>query len=102
MKNGYNLLRDLKFCMYKYLEEVDFERAWDKLVYDYNLTQREWISSLYKIKENWATCYMKNATTIGMRSTQLRESFNADLKTCLKPDLDIIQFFKHFKAKLGH
>jgi zinc finger SWIM domain-containing protein 3 len=51
---------------------------------------------LYKIKEKWAKCYMKNTMTIGMRSTQLSESVNADLKNFLKPDLDIIQFFTHF------
>ena len=96
MKNGSNLLRDLKFCMYKYVEKYDFEIAWDKLVDDYDLKKSGWISSLYKIKEKWVKCYMKNVVTIGMRSTQLSESFNADLKSYLKPDLDIIQFFKHF------
>lgn len=34
--------------------------------------------------------------TIGMRSTQTHWKLHEDLKTFLKPDLDIIQFFKHF------
>jgi zinc finger SWIM domain-containing protein 3 len=40
---------------------------------------------------------MKNALTLGMRSTQLSESLNDDLKDHLKFDLDIIRFFTHFE-----
>ena len=73
-KNGPNLLGELKLCMYKYLKEVDFQRAWDKMVEDYKLQESDWMLGLYKIKEKWAKCYMKNTMTIGMRSTQLSES----------------------------
>lgn len=41
-KNGSNLLRDLKFCMYKYLED-DFQKACDTLFDDYNLKESGWI-----------------------------------------------------------
>ena len=37
---------------------------------------------------------MKNAFSIGMRNPQLSEGLNFDLKSCLKPNLDIIQFFE--------
>ena len=97
MKNESSFLKDLKACMYQYEEECDFQTAWDKLLVDFNLQDNRWLNSLYKLKEKWAKCYMKNAFSIGMRSTQLSESLNSDLKSCLKPDLDIIQFFKHFE-----
>src|ERR1044072_9222139 len=97
MKNESSFFTDFNCCMYKYLEEVDFQRAWDKLLDDYNLQEKKWLSSVYKIKKKWARCYMKNAFTISMRSTQLSESLNAYLKACLKPDLNIIHFFKHFE-----
>ena len=32
-----------------------------------------------------------------MRSTQLSESLNADLKNHLKSDLNLVQFFTHFE-----
>lgn len=35
--------------------------------------------------------------TVGMRSTQLIESFNADLKNHLKSNLNLVQFFTYFK-----
>jgi hypothetical protein len=40
---------------------------------------------------------MKDVFTLGMRSTQLSESFNKDLKQHLKFNLDIVRFFKHFE-----
>ena len=40
---------------------------------------------------------MKKAFTLWMRTTQFSESLNLDLKSCMKPDVDIIQFFKHFE-----
>ncbi|CAK8544078.1 unnamed protein product [Lathyrus sativus] len=36
-----------------------------------------------------------------MRSTQLSESFNADLKNHLKSDLNLVQFFTHFKRAVN-
>jgi hypothetical protein len=55
------------------------------------------MNSIYKVKEKWAECFMKNAFTLGMRSTQLSESLNNDLKHHLKSDLDIIRFFHHLE-----
>ena len=32
-----------------------------------------------------------------MKTTQLSESFNVDLKDCLRTDLNIVEFFTHFE-----
>ena len=52
---------------------------------------------MYSIKEKWASCYMKNAFTLGMQSTQLSESVNADIKSFINVKLNIIKFFKCFE-----
>ncbi|KAF7802441.1 protein FAR1-RELATED SEQUENCE 5-like [Senna tora] len=97
MKHGSHFLRDLKACMYGYEEETEFETAWSQLLLDYNIHENTWIKSTYSLKEKWAACYMKKVFTLGMRSTQLSESLNADMKRCLKPDVDILKFFKLFE-----
>ena len=97
MKKGGSLLRDFSKCMYDIDIEVDFEKAWFDLVNEYNLHDKNWIKSAYAIKKKWAACYMKEALTLGMRSTQVSESLNAHFKVCLKPNLGILQFFKHFE-----
>ncbi|XP_073224905.1 protein FAR1-RELATED SEQUENCE 5-like [Cicer arietinum] len=97
MKGGSYLLRDFKKCMYDIDVEADFETAWTNLINQYDVHENNWIKSVYAIKKKWAVCYMKKAFTLGMRSTQLSESLNAHFKSGMKPNMDIIQFFKHFE-----
>ncbi|KAF7842263.1 protein FAR1-RELATED SEQUENCE 5-like [Senna tora] len=97
MKGGSHFLRDFKSCMYQYEEVTHFEEAWSKLLSHYNVQENTWLSSVYTLKEKWAACYMKSAFTLGMRSTQLSESLNANLKRYLTPNININEFFTHFE-----
>ena len=47
-------------------------------------------------KENGQSVIWKNEFTLGIRSTQLSESLNGDLKDYLKSNLDVAEFFEHF------
>ena len=40
---------------------------------------------------------MKDVFALGMRSTQLSESLNSELRRHFKSDFDIIRFLKHFE-----
>jgi zinc finger SWIM domain-containing protein 3 len=40
---------------------------------------------------------MRDVFSLGVRSTQLSESFNNALKNHLKSDFDIVRFLKHFE-----
>ncbi|KAM3712710.1 hypothetical protein ACJW30_01G203100 [Castanea mollissima] len=51
----------------------------------------------FKLKEKWAQAYVKRTFTARMKTTQLSESFNADLKDCLRTNLNIVEFFPHFE-----
>ena len=59
--------------------------------------KQTWLDSIYKVKEKWAECYMRDVFSLGVRSTQLSESFNNALKNHLKSDFDIVCFLKHFE-----
>ncbi|XP_073045600.1 protein FAR1-RELATED SEQUENCE 5-like [Primulina eburnea] len=100
MKDGSHFLTDFKRCMYGIDDETQFEEAWIVLLAQYNIHENTRLQSTSSIEEKWAACYMKKAFTLGMRSTQLSESINSDIKICMKPDLDIMQFFKHFEQVL--
>lgn len=97
MKGGSYFLRDFKKCIYDIDIEPDFEATWINLIFDFNVHESNWIKSVYAIKTKWASCYMKEKLTLGMISTQISESLNAHFKSCMKPNVDILQFFKHFK-----
>jgi zinc finger SWIM domain-containing protein 3 len=90
-----NVLAEFSACMYKYEDEEAFEEAFTAI--RSKVDTQTWLDSIYKVKEKWARCFMRNAYTLGMRSTQLSESLNSDLKNHLKSDLDILRFFKHLE-----
>ena len=63
----------------------------------YNVRENKWLIDLFKLKEKWAQAYVKRSFTTEMKTTQLSESFNADLKDCLRTNLNIVEFFTYFE-----
>ena len=92
-----SILSDFSACMFEYEDIAEFEQKFNLM--RRKVTKQTWLDSIYKLQEKWAACYMKDVFTLGMRSTQLSESFNNDLKIHFKSDLDLIRFFKHFERQ---
>ena len=78
--------------MFEYEDIAEFEQKFNLM--RQKVSKQTWLDSIYKFKEKWAECYMKDIFTLGMRSTQLSESLNNDLKIHFKSDFDMIRFFK--------
>jgi len=97
MKGGSSLLSDIKKCMYDIDIEPDFEKLWFDMIHRSNIHDKSWIKLTYELKKKWAACYMKGVLTLGMRSTQVSESLNAHFKSCMKPNVNILEFFNHFE-----
>jgi hypothetical protein len=66
--------------MFEYDDEAKFEKAWEEMIQKYDVGSVNWLDNIYKLKTKWARCHMKNAFTLGVRSTQLSESINSYLK----------------------
>jgi zinc finger SWIM domain-containing protein 3 len=81
--------------MYEHEDEATFEDAFNIL--RSKMKKQTWLDSIYKERKKWVECYMKDVFTLGMRSTQLSESLNSDLKRHFKSDFDIIRFLKQFE-----
>jgi zinc finger SWIM domain-containing protein 3 len=90
-----SILTDFSACMFEYEDMAEFEEMFDLM--RKKVKKQTWLDSIYKLKEKWAECFMMDVFTLGMRSTQLSESLNNDLKIHFKSDFDIIRFFKHFE-----
>jgi hypothetical protein len=89
------ILSDFSACMYESEDITEFEQKFELM--RKKVMKQSWLDIIYKLKEKWAECYMKDVFTLGMRSTQLSKSFNNDLKIHFKSDFDIIRFLKHFE-----
>ncbi|XP_027071913.1 protein FAR1-RELATED SEQUENCE 5-like [Coffea arabica] len=98
--NHYKKNSDLPYmfdaCMYEIEEVEQFNRVWEAMVKKYNLENNEWLFGLYRIRDKWARCMMKERWTVGIRNTRLSESLNVAIKNHLKLDHDLVQFFRHF------
>ncbi|XP_043694297.1 protein FAR1-RELATED SEQUENCE 5-like [Telopea speciosissima] len=97
MKHESSFLKELNKCIFQYENEEEFENAWKVLLDHYQLKNNSWLAQIYSIKHKWACCYMKYTFTLGVRSTQLSESINNDLKNYLRPTLDLVRFLKQFE-----
>ena len=62
------------------------------------VNKQTWLDSIYKVKEKWAECYMRDVFSWGVRSTQLSESFNNAFKNHLKSYFHIVRFLMHFES----
>jgi len=93
-----HILYDFSACMFGHEDEASFEEAFQIL--RSKVHKQTWLDSIYKVKEKWAECYMRDVFSLGVRSTQLSESFNNALKNHLKSDFDIIRFLKHFERSV--
>ncbi|KAJ1698237.1 hypothetical protein LUZ63_006749 [Rhynchospora breviuscula] len=87
-------------CLYRYEEESEFEDAFNILTGNVDGKGKEWLKFIYKRKEKWAYCFMKDAYTLGIRSTQTSESFNSNLKDYLNCKLDVSRFMEQFDRVL--
>ncbi|KAL0005247.1 hypothetical protein SO802_012808 [Lithocarpus litseifolius] len=98
-ESGLRLKQSYEFLtyIYEYDGEDEFLTAWNEMLDKYGIRKNKWLIDLFKLKEKWVQAYVKRTFTAGMTTTQLSESFNADLKDCLRTDLNITEFFTHFE-----
>ncbi|KAM3302419.1 protein FAR1-RELATED SEQUENCE 5-like isoform X1 [Capsicum chacoense] len=89
---------DFSKLLFDYEYEAVFLNAWEEMLEKYDLKDNSWLKNTFTLrKKKWSMTYGRDTFSVGMRSTQLSESFNGSLKAYLKSDLDIVQFFKHFE-----
>nr|XP_027124309.1 protein FAR-RED IMPAIRED RESPONSE 1-like [Coffea arabica] len=58
-KKNSDLLYMFGACMYEFEEVEQFNRVWEAMVKKHNLENNEWFSGLYRIRDKWARCLMK-------------------------------------------
>ena len=59
-----SILSDFSACMYEYEDEATFEETFN--IMRSKASKQTWLDSIYKVREKWAKCYMKDVFTLGM------------------------------------
>ncbi|XP_031477425.1 protein FAR1-RELATED SEQUENCE 5-like [Nymphaea colorata] len=101
MCNEHDGFRKMFFdCVKDSLTVEEFEQRWDAFVTGYDLREKEWIQSLYNIRQKWVPAYLRSAFFAGMSTTQKRESINAFLKNFMNSSTGLFDFVKNFQRAL--
>ncbi|KAK0596973.1 hypothetical protein LWI29_020610 [Acer saccharum] len=87
--------------IYYYDEEGEFLAAWEKMLTEYNLHENDWFKRTFEVRKKWAYTYVRWTWSARLKSTQVSESINSDLKDYLQSNHDLVQFFKHFERVLN-
>ncbi|CAN1262379.1 Protein FAR-RED IMPAIRED RESPONSE 1 [Linum perenne] len=84
--------------------EDEFESRWQAMISKYypdNLPHgHPWLVYIHKFRHQWSSVWVNNNFTAGMRSSQLSESLNSNLRPLLNTKKNLHKFFTHFKRLL--
>ncbi|CAN1257777.1 Protein FAR1-RELATED SEQUENCE 5 [Linum perenne] len=73
----------LKFVMYNVENQSEFEEHWKILLETCPRTKGNWTNSLYKLKEKWSSAWIRNQFCAGMKTSQMSETCNSNLRLYL-------------------
>ncbi|OMO69105.1 hypothetical protein COLO4_29258 [Corchorus olitorius] len=86
---------DLSSCIFDHEEEEDFIAAWNLMLDIHSLWENECLNKMFETREQWAIAYRRHIFGADIKSVQLHESIIVNLKKYLKPEYDVLSFFKH-------
>ncbi|XP_007031717.2 PREDICTED: protein FAR1-RELATED SEQUENCE 7 [Theobroma cacao] len=92
---GPSFVNDLSSCFFNHEEEEDFIAAWNIMLDVHGLWENDWLNKIFETREQWAIAYKRHIFCADINSVQLHESFIVNLKKYLKPESDVLSFFKH-------
>lgn len=78
-----------------------FEKEWAAILNDFNLSDNDWLASLYEIREIWIPAYYRHEKMSGlMRTSSRSESENHFFGKFCNPKCSLVEFLGHFDAAI--
>ncbi|CAI0547735.1 unnamed protein product, partial [Linum tenue] len=88
-----DFLCELSYLMYNVDDEDDFEYNWkrmiDKCFPGKGPLGHSWLQGIYKVREKWSSAWVNSHFGAGMKSTQLSECCNSNLRHYLQSEFSI-------------
>ncbi|CAN1293742.1 Protein FAR-RED IMPAIRED RESPONSE 1 [Linum perenne] len=79
----------LKFVMFNVENEEEFEVHWNELIKTCPRAKGNWTDSLYKLKEKWSSAWIRNHFCAGMKSSQMSETCNSNLRRFMDSTMNL-------------
>ncbi|CAN0872157.1 Protein FAR1-RELATED SEQUENCE 5 [Linum grandiflorum] len=94
----------LRYIMYDIEIEEVFEHEWKKLTDPFlqakSVKPLKWLESLHRVKEQWCCVWLRKHFCLGMKSSQLSEVANGNLRGYVKNNMSLARFFANFKRMI--
>ncbi|CAL1402244.1 unnamed protein product [Linum trigynum] len=101
-----DFLRELSYLMYNADDEDDFEYNWKKMIEKCfpgkGPLGHSWLQGVYKVRKKWSSAWVNNYFGAGMKSTQLSECCNSNIRHYLQSEFSVSRFFVHFERMLDN
>ncbi|XP_058182725.1 protein FAR1-RELATED SEQUENCE 5-like [Rhododendron vialii] len=92
---------DFKGCMWNSESPEEFDRRWEDIVTKSNLSDSEWLQSIYEIRDRWVPAYTKHIFSAHMTSSQRAESSHAFFKRYVSKENTMLDFVLRFERALS-
>ncbi|EHA8589332.1 protein FAR1-RELATED SEQUENCE 5 [Cocos nucifera] len=96
-----SLKGDMKKCIDETDTVQDFESSWEAFLLKYNLRDNEWIQSLYEVRQQWATVYLKDKFFAEMSPSQRSESMNKFFQRTFETRTSLFEFVAKFDQAIA-
>ncbi|KAF7140638.1 hypothetical protein RHSIM_Rhsim06G0086700 [Rhododendron simsii] len=93
--------RKTHLCIWNSESPEEFDRRWEDIVTKSNLSDNEWLQSMYEIRDRWVPAYTKHIFSAHMTSSQKAEISHAFFKRYVSKENTILDFALRFERALS-
>ncbi|GJZ27324.1 FAR1-related sequence 5-like protein [Tanacetum coccineum] len=84
-----------------FMEPMEFEEKWSKLIEDFGLQNHKWMTKMFNLREMWLPAYFIDSPLFGlMRTTSRSESENAFFKSFTNHGSTLVNFMMCFESAM--
>ncbi|GJR62445.1 FAR1-related sequence 5-like protein [Tanacetum coccineum] len=84
-----------------FMEPMEFEEKWSKLIEDFGLQNHKWVTKMFNLREMWLHAYFIDSLLFGlMRTTSRSESENAFFKSFTNHRSTLVNFMMCFESAM--
>ncbi|PWA81369.1 zinc finger, SWIM-type, MULE transposase domain, FHY3/FAR1 family [Artemisia annua] len=81
----------------------EFEREWDCMINDFELSDNKWLGDMFIMRERWIPAYLRDVHMAGlMRTTSRSESENHFFGKWTSPHLTLVEFLSHYDTAIEY
>ncbi|XP_074304940.1 protein FAR1-RELATED SEQUENCE 5-like [Silene latifolia] len=82
------------------IDTQEFELRWKSILSSYELTDHEWLKSMFDIHSSWIPAYFRDIYLGGISTTSRLESENSFFGNFTNPHLTLVEFWMRFQSAM--